>query len=362
MPNLIDNDALDIGTLLSGYGEPGIVQNDSIGLTFSAQVNSTGNLEVYKSSDEGVSWTLDTTFTDDTNMRMFSLATSVRGDIFVAFSYITDVVNDTYTIKVKKRDYITGVWSEVLNEIGRTSTTYPVKPLVTWNRFESNRLHLAWMEHSTGGNGSIFNIYSDDYGATWNSKFTNQKVIFLGDADYALDSIETNPIDGTLWTYSRLVETASTLLVYSFSSAGVWGGFSDNLPSATTRLHRGASSVTDSTGKRWTLLYYKYSSTDQYRLEVIDSSGTYDLTVLSVDSGSGLLLDGNVSIGCNSADDIYIFYTKLSDSKCYYRKFDAVGTAWGVETELTTGDGFRPACTKHKSSGSDRFITTFYTD
>lgn len=357
MATLIDNDALDLGVVDSGYGQPGVVHNASLAAVFSAQVNSTGNLEIYKSTDDGISWTLDTTFTDSINIKMFSFADSPRGDIFVAFSYTT--ATDVYTIKVKKRAYDTGTWSEVLSETNLDCTNFPLKPLITWNRFESNRLHIFWISHaSSTSSGDIYNQYSDNYGSSWTNGSSYPHSIVYGDNNYTIDSMDTSPTDGKVVVYHRLVIGGVPLAELEFSSVGLVGS-NTFLPNGLNKNNKGSSAVIDSNNNRWVLLFYSTVSA-VYTLEVIDRSGSDDITIYT--GASEYIYKGNLCIGRDTEDNIYVFYTKKSDDKCYYRKYNLATTTWEAETALTAGEGLRPACVQHQALGSSKLFTTFYTN
>lgn len=358
MANLIDNDALDLGLTEAGWGQPGAVMNASIASFFVAQVNSTGNLEVYKSSDDGLSWSLDTTFIDSTSIKVFSFADSPRGDIFLAFSYAT--ATDVYTIKVKKRDYSTGTWSEILSETALDCTTIPLKPFIAWNRYESNRLHVFWMEHaSAGSSGDIYNKYSDNYGSSWTNGSSYPYSVSYGNFDYTIDSIDTSPTDGKVVVYHRIVGVSIPLSEQEFSSVGLVGS-NTFLPNTLNRNHLGSSAVIDSSNNRWVLLYYYYATTGLYTLEVIDRTGTDDITIMS--AGTPQIYSSNLAIGADTDGNIYVLYTKTADDKCYYRKYNLATTTWEAEVTLTTGEGLRPSCVQHQPSGSSRLLTTFYTN
>ena len=346
MAHLIDNDSKIITERAEGFGQPSIIRTSG-GRIYTGHINDSGYLEIHYSDNSGVNWTLDTTFTDDTGIDMFSFAVSDLDDVFVTFSYAT--ATDVYTLKVKKRDHTAGTWSEILNEtsIGSDSFANQIKPGIVWNRGALlTRLHIFWCESFDENNINLKNKYTDNYGSSWSDG--SDKTISGGRNDF-LCSIDSIISSGNVVIWLKDTYSGYRIDEYIFTSLGVYSGerYDSNYGAQGVM-------VIDSNDNKWKLYY----DPGYYRLSV------WQNTVKEFEDieGTDWIKYGMLAIGCDGSDNIYIFYVKSGDEKCYYKKYDKGTDTWGSETELTSGDGLRIGCEQHSLISSDVLHLVYYTD
>jgi len=319
-----------------GFGQHRVVETTS-NVLFACQINSDNEIEVYTSSDEGSSWSIDTTFTGLTTPRKLSMCVSERGDIFLCFT------NNSKYIVIKRKHYSTGVWSEVLNyqQDGMTNG-HLVPALITYNRY-INRLHVFWAMNNKAGDNSYYNInnkYSDDYGDNW-SNGTGYGSSSATVAP-ALWSIASDPVDGNVlvqYTYGSS-DWAVTTNTNEFTSAGVrvntWGG------NKVQYSHYIGVAISPE-GVSYDFQFYVRSGYND-KLIVREHTGISSYTSrLDEDlGGQNILSSGEGCIASDGSGNIFIFYTKKTDLKCYYRKYDKLTTSWTSETAVSSGEGRRP--------------------
>jgi len=348
MANLIDTDSKNIGERAEGFGFPGIIR-DSNGRIYTGHITDSNTLEIHYSDNNGSTWNLDETFSlisGTSSIDMYSFTVSDQDDIFLTYSL--NEGSDVYTLKVKKRDHTSGNWSEILEETSITSESIILHPLITWNRYESNRLHVFWLGHTPSANAIIYNKYSDNYGNSWTSG-TNKT---LDDNIRTISSLDTDPTNGDVYLteYNTVSETYPHL--YKFSSVGVYQNVS-NLEQ--TRDNFGLYVSIDSTGNRWIAFYGEKNNWYSGILLKNDEAGI----LFHYTSGTHALKKGMFSIGIDGVDNIYIFYTK-PDGKAYYKKYDKDTETLGDEVSLTVGDGLRVNCEQHNFIRDDKLNFVYY--
>ena len=340
MANLIDNDAKVIGETIRGYGFPHVIRTSG-GRLYTAHINDPGNqLEIHYSDNDGVNWNLDTTFTE-TGIVTFCLCRSEQDDIFVAFS--EDNGDNTFDIRVKKRDHSTGIWSEVRANINQTTTSLTDRVCtvaITYNRF-INRLHLAWI-YADAGDIYLANEYSDNYGSTWSSGDTT---VLYGSADTIyLYCGDTSPIDGKVfWWITRIIGNRGYVYVYTASQIY----FSSH--AITPTCPEAFSGAVDSSGNYWS-----------FEMDSLTNIRAFKNITVNLNVDVGTCYNGMVALGMDGANNVYVFYVKDADDECYYRKYNALAGTWGTETTLTTGDGLRPSCEQHALASSLTLNVVFY--
>lgn len=329
MATQIDNDARVPAIRQSGYSRPGVART-STGRVYVGHYNDSNQLEIHYSDDNGQTWTLDTTFTES-NIDYLSLAISENDDVFVGFCEGTS--NPT-NIVVKKKDGSTGVWSEVLSE---AVASISQQPILLFNK-GNNCLYVFWALPGVG----ISNKYTTDKGATWSAvtDWADTSPSFLLDGDI-------RPTDNLLAVLFCSNATNYTY-VYLFNLDGTYN----------SRIHYNTV-VSDYGGAFGFLSDGSFFVVKSYYggLRVIKNLNTS----ISTDP-TGAIRAGHVALGVDNDDNVYIFYTKDSDEKCYYLKYNADTATWGPVTALTVGDGLRPACEKHPIPLSTDLHITYFSD
>jgi len=353
--NLIDNNARIINERVEGFSQPAICETSTHRL-YTAHITGLDTLEIHYSDDNGANWNLDKTFniiSGTISIGMFSFAVSDQDDIFLA--YVLDEGSNYYTIKVKKRDYLTGDWSEILEETNIESVPIKTKPQLIWNRrADLTRLHLFWIDTSDGSSIDIYNKYTDNYGNSWTN---GGSYPYNTSTVNVLASIDSNLNTGDIYILCYNSSSLGILKEGIFNSTGTETTFS-NAGGVGNVDDKGASLAIDSSGNRWIVQYYIDDST---RYLKVWKNNVQSVELMS-SSGSDLILDGMTVLGIDASDNIFAFYTKEIDKKAYYRKHAQETSTWGSEIALTTGDGLRINCQKHSLIGSNKLHTVFYAD
>ena len=338
MANLIDTDAKIINARIEGYGHPSVIRTSGGRIYVGHVIAVSGDLEIHYSDNNGSSWTLNKTYDSGSgngDIDMFSFAVSDQDDVFITYSYTT--APDVYTLKVQKRDYSLETWSEVLEVTNISHTTYKLAPKITWNRYESNRLHIFWRDVNT-----VKNKYSDNYGSSWIDG-TNWALAATTEPLYNIDS---DPTNGEIYQWHKRTSNSGYI---KFSSVGVKNGLND----ISVRFTHALSGLIDSNGDRWFASYRVDGATK--RVDI------YKNTVYTQNLYTGECKLGMVSIGRDGSDNIYVFYTKI-DEKTYYRKYDKETSTWESEITLTSGDGLRIGCEQHTLIDSNELHLSYYID
>lgn len=341
MANQIDTDAKVIGENALGFGQQHVL---AIGTTlYAVKITDTNTIEVHKSTDSGANWTVDTTFSSLTNPVSLSLCKSEQGDLFLGF-----VHNTSYVI-VKRKHYSTGTWTEVYNTshtVGADSAGQHA--LVVYSKTQT-RLYLLY----NSGDSNVYNKRSDDYGGTW-STATKTNFGSAGSPELRLYSACTAP-NGNMYylLWSNLIAQVFTKIINADGSNGSTEG---NITNTLANFYGGEMAI-DSSSNRWRIWYY--ISGGNYYLKV-DKNASESLSVNY--STTDTIYKGMLSIGIDGANNVYIFYTKKTDGKCYYRMFTNSTSTWGSETALTSGDGLRPSCEQVSLPSSNKLNVIYFTN
>ena len=357
MPNLIDTDAKIIYEREDGFAEHSVIRT-SDGRIYIGHINTSGQLEIRYSDNGGTNWSLDTTFSPPSgegDIDMFSFAISDLDDVFLTYSFATDI--DTYTLKVQKRDHSSETWSEVLSETSLVSTGIILKPLITWNRKSGlSRLHIFWLTHASGRSPVyINNKYTDNYGSSWTNG--TQRTHATDNYHYTIDSIDSNPLTSDIYLIVRLTNATFRGKMERWNYNGIFQSSAD-IVSSTNRNLFGHSLVIDNQGNRWIISFREGSGT--YYFQVYKNETTFSVDLIT--SGVSQTYKDMYCIGSDASDNIYAFYTKKSDDKAYYKKYDEETSTWSSEIALSSGDAFRIGCEQHSLVGNNKLHTSYYTD
>ena len=357
MPNQIDNDCTILGGVVQGYGQQQILSLSGSTRLYSGHINASNLIEIRYSDDGGVTWTWDTTFSEAAESMNFSMCRSDLDDIFVCFWNTSS--GQTKNVFVKKRDHTAGTWSTPLTQVcGVQNVAERLDAMIVFNR-NINRLHLIVTIHSYGfGYLGIYGNYSNDYGTTWiwNGNFSGASVAPA--LIYQYTSTSSYPYSCYLWGVDTSVITGQIFITWATTySTQLYTTRCNADHTANTNLwsyamggqgYGGGCNVTDNVGNNYACVnFYDYSYA-VYRTRVYLNSGTLSLDINW--GGTQIVVTGQVCIGVDSSNHVYLFYTKVADGLCYYRYFN--GSTWGTETALVGVHGSRPSCELHSKPSS----------
>ena len=350
MANLIDNDAYELTPDRAGYsGYPNIVR-DSNGRIYVAHVNISGYLEIHYSDNEGRNWTLDTTFTDDTDIRCPCLCIDSNDNLYISFTYVVTYWT-SFTAKVKKRTYATGSWSEIRSKTGQPSLDFFMKSFIAINRCSTypDRLHFFWVYSSGASDSIIANEYSDNGGSSWSA--TNTKLVnncrIIG---FALDTLAVNGFI-LFYTASNVTPGGDTYYprTYSYTHAGAYW----DVREIATDME-GLCGILDEDDYDWLIFI---TTTDVYVYKSTLPGQAYAQSL----NFSEVIKPGSVCISTDESKNIYIFYTKNTDSNLYMRKYSNSESSWKSEVALSSvSDGLNPSCEKRVLPGSEIVSHVYY--
>jgi len=312
MANLIDNDAKVIIPGNYGYGHPTVVSFDD-GTLFAGHINDLGDLEIHKSEDDGSSWVINQTIVPSSGIVYFNLCyrhTASVDELFVLYS------DGVTTYKVRKRDD-EGSWSLVYTLSPVRSNT---KVLLRFDR-TNDYLQIVYRLDTN----NMKSKYSTDGGSSWNSGLTFGLAGILHDFD--------------LYANGDILFSFEYATVVRFSKTGVY-------VSATAGL---------GTGYKWKNLLVNSSNN---WLEVGYNSGSTQIEMAGLLTDTWVVGINNLKVGIDGDDNIYIFYTKTSDEKVYYRKYDG---SWGSETLLVNIANNKFNCEKRSVPSINMLHYIYYT-
>lgn len=335
MAHLIDNDALLLGANVSDFGARHIVRL-SEGEVRTIHINDSGNLEVHKSTDSGVNWTLMTTFTPVSGSLSYPSICKYDSVTFV----VAWVEGSGTNYDVKVQMCASEVWTDILTwsftDIG--AITFPM-PAIIFNKTVSGRLHVFVPHHATTNYVTIKNKYTDNFGGLWTDG-TN----YGGGTRTAACPIHdiASRSDTGIVTIGYRNYDSTSYYFWHFTSVGVW--------SSQTTLSMNGNSQGASCA---------YDSSNALRYAVIDSFAS---TIRTWDNFfSSTYLSGMISLGIDGADNVYVFYTKTTEI-CYYKKWTKITATWGSEVQLTTGDGQRIKCEQNAIPSSPYLHLIYFSD
>jgi len=332
MANQIDTDVEVRGENTKGFGQNKIVRVSG-GRLYTAHLTDVYDVEVHYSDNGGTSWTLDNTFSE-TNARFISMCVSELGDVFVCYVIGSGT---SHTVKVKKRDYSAGTWSEVLSEALTLYVSGSTTGVMICYNQGMNRLHAFWFWHVTSSSYiRISNKYSDNRGTSWTSGTDYD--VESGAGPYALSiwGLDSSSVDSKVYCYIKNAKS-NRHGIHRFNNVGVHDSWLYN----RTYIPNGGASLVDSAGDFWQL--YQDGNTEC----AIDKNGVRQKLIAS---NAHYFDYGMCAIGEDGDNNIFIIYTKNSDGKLYKRSSEDTFTD---ETALTTGAGDRPSCEQHSLGSSD---------
>ncbi|MFA6971819.1 MAG: hypothetical protein WC208_10510 [Gallionella sp.] len=333
-------------------------------LKMAAHISDINNLEIHNFN--GSDWLIDKTYTD-TAMDNYSLCRSELNDVFLTYK-----LNATspYTIKVKKRDHTSGLWTEVYSvsaENATYSTVQWMTPMITYNRL-INRLHLFWFEMpyvnpTTIGPYRLKNIFSDDKGATWSA--INIYNMPSGGSGWiearswtTLFSLDSSPTDGSLYlsmAYGVYVGIAySWYYIWKFTSSGIYST-DYYAPGGGADLHNALIAV-DSAGNIYDFNYSDSGATDT---ALCRKNGVS--IVIGLSTVKGAYYHQSFALGIDNTDSLYVFYTKTSDGIAYWKMYNPSTSTWSTELPFTSGMGKRVGCELHAYPASTKLNIVYYT-
>ena len=348
MAILIDTDALIQGESDPGYGQRHVITM-SDGTIFAAQINDSNEIEIHKSTSDGLTWSLDHTISGLSNPASLNLAKSNIDSLFVG--YLTGSPGSIIT-HIEKRTS-GGAWSTVHNlDLGHGGSA-PIPSFFIGVNRTSNRLYYVYgLGSDQFGNRDEFDTdYSDDEGATWPGG--NFKVFSIGTSHNFMNisGVDTDPITGDIYVlwHMQYSTTNHRVQLDRWSSAGAWV----STIKSWTVDYRAAGLVIDSSGNRYVGLY-KFTSTQAFQVEKNETLSLNDAL------GGDDYKRGMFDIAVDGSDDIYVFYVKESDAKAYFKKYDSVGASWGTETVLTSTEGLRVKSEQISLPSSDKLRIIFF--
>ena len=331
MADQIDVDAKIIAGDEYGFLHPTIVRHSN-GDLFAGHINDSGYLEIHKSTDDGVNWTNIKTFTHASLIGFCLTINKTDGLLFVGYSrsgykYMYKCVLSTVT------------WSTIFE----TAITWLYRMLII---YADGRL---WQFYDKTVSG-IFHNSSTDNGANWGSDtetgFSQAKNI--RGVDY---NSNTTQVD-------LIVISTNDLKMYKFNNST--GGYSawETIFSGSESGTRDIDLVVDTVGNKWSIFRYRSGASGGDYCVVVYKNNGLSLTIFN-NEATDPLITGGISIGIDGDDNVYAYYTKSSDEKLYYRKYDSLGASWGAETLFEATANNKVCCEKH-SLVSDTFLHLVY--
>jgi len=327
MSNQIDTDAKIIGEDYLGFGQNHII-TDAGGILYACQINDSNEVEVHKSIDAGVNWTLDHSVAGLTNPRQLSMAKSELNDIFLCINHGDGTPSE---FSIEKKDNGTGIWAQTHNHTDTGQSNALLYGLITYNR-SLNRLHLVYAYN--GANQFVRSIFSDDQGSTWSS------VAAVGGTTFGNPTrawgLDTDPGTGNIHHFGKGGGGSPQVHIMTPAGTNISTEGATGADASSTSLS--GALVTDTSGNRWQFLYRENGGNFEI---LVKKNGATVLT--DAFGASDDIFHGMQSISIDGDNNVYIVYTKRTDGKAYLRKHNAgdLDTVWQPELALTTGAGDR---------------------
>lgn len=355
MSNLIASDSKVIGESYSGYGQNNLI-TISTGRLYAGHIqDSTGYLEIHYSDDGGSTWTLDYTGSVTIDSNAFSLCKSDLDDVYVC--YWLGASSTSRTVNVLKRDHVALTWSSVKSlAITEFNSGELMGAMCHFNRLYT-RLHVVMAYHNSGNYIGVYGIYSDDRGTTWSGITTIYQPYNTGVSQNSyLWGVDSSPLTGQLYILNaNSADTQWNVLQCNYDYSSPTRPIYDSVNNSTGYL--GGAIVVDSSGNYWFTINYIWAG-PSYKAGVWKNTSQS----LNLSPGSDLYFHGNFSIAADGQDNIYFFYVKRADNKCYWNKYTKTSASWGTEAALTSGDGLRLLCEQHSKPSSTKINYVFYTN
>ena len=346
MSNQIDNDAKIIADSNWGFGGHKIVRNSS-GHIYVVQINDSGYLELHKSTDDGDTWSNITTFNDAITIIHPCIDVDGNDNVYITYCY---GASSPYTMKLKKvtpANVITTPVTETIYFETKTPNSYV--------RAYDDTVHLVWIENTydlSTESVDIISQISSDYGVSFSSNIDYN----LTTTHLAMD--EYQPIIGLDLDSSYNIAVAVYYPNYyhmiKFLPNGTFISDTQMTGALDATVQRGSDFVLNKNDEIWNAFFY-YSSY-QWRIKTYNDGSHLNLAEIVTS-----FKPGNMVIGCDNDNNIYIYYTK-TDEKLYLRKYISDTDTWEAEVTVTTGDGMRPSCELHVLPGKSFIHYTFFSD
>lgn len=336
MANQIDNDAKVIAGDDYGFGHPAICRLSST-VMFVAHINESDELEIHKSIDDGLNWVLKKSLTSASRFFQLIFMTSTKAALVYlknANEFEVWVTTDSGENWANKLDITIGVDS---ND----------KAALLYN---SSLGRLYVFSHMQVANGYMYNQYSDNDGDTWTGTEQGGSSADLADVDIDL-------ITNYIYVVYFYGLPANNYYRW-FNSSGTLLGTSANLGEAGNTYHDKNFAI-DSVGNRYFVYIKNTTATLRDYLMVRRNEGA-ETQLFYVDVDSPQIIKGSTSIGIDEDDNVFVYYTKTSDEKTYYRKYNAGTSTWEAEVELIAVANNRINCEKHILALSNKLHFVYY--
>ena len=338
MATIIDNDALTQGETELGFSHPTIIRCSS-NLMFVGHINNSNELEIHKSTDGGQTWSLNHTFSDLSGYNLFCLVpidSTMAGVLYTSDTdhwkfYRTTDSGTTWTLE-KERD----------------DSGYPQEKIVVSYNLNANLLVIF---HSRGGSSpGLYAHYSTDKGDNFiYASNLSSKLL------YDVDKNESGST-AKFYIIHTTASDKSNLVVTEFKTSS-WGNNIYTF-SETGYIYHNAQIVTDSAGNTY-IIYVKRNTSNSKEQLIVRKNGGSEVVLYNPDT-SHILVNGSLSIACDNDDNIYVYYTKKSDEKTYYRKYNSGTDTWESEVKFIDVVNNRINTEKHVLAGSSKVNYIFY--
>jgi hypothetical protein len=340
---LIANNAQSLGTNKCGFGCRHVVRESNNTTFWALLVTTSGNIEVYNSTDSGQTWTLSTTFTPGTGQTLGypTICKAITTDhIFVSYT----AKNSSLSWNVYVQKYNGSSWSEVTPSSWGPWTPYDsandiVTSAITFNRGSTGRFHIFIAYRcSTSSFSYIINKYSDDEGSTWSSEGSTSATC---STTLCISDIDTKS-DGTV----VVCTTSNTAVKLTrFTANGVYSSNTSYSPNGNAS---GSMAIDSSNNER--VVYYATNG--------VSWSIWYGATPTLV----ATIQEGHLALGIDGADNIYVIYTKSSDLKTYMCKYNIVGGSWDSARLISYDQGQRVKVEQHSPASASKLHYVFFSD
>jgi hypothetical protein len=158
--------------------------------------------------------------------------------------------------------------------------------------------------------------------------------------------MDTDPTNGNICVLHK-AHISITPRIEIFNSSGTRTG---NMSVTLLDNIFGGGVIIDNNGYFWGATYGEDSGT--YYLHYFNATTRYTIASYATDD----IQYGSLALACDGDNNIYLFYTKETDGKIYYRK------NWGSETAYTSGSASKPSCELHPSPSSTTLNLVYYTN
>lgn len=334
MGNIIDDDAKVIVGDDYSFGHPAICRlSDTVMLA--GHINDSDELEIHKSTDKGLNWTLKKSLPNASGCFNFAVISSTK----VGLVY-------------QKNDNEFEVWVSIdsgdnwTNKLDITDINASDSKSILLYDTNINRLHIVY--EKTGAD--MAGKYSDNNGDSWTNwsdlSALNSGNIYDGD----IDLITNNVYVCFEYTISHHIYAGKISSTGSYISSYNYG--------ETGHVYHDVNFAVDLSGNTYFAHIKRNTTTSKEKLVVSRNEATeVDLYTPDTDN---IIVKGSTSIGVDQDDNVFVYYTKTSDEKTYYRKYDAGISTWEAEVELIAVANNRINTEKHILALSNKLHFAYY--